>query len=189
MAIHGEPFLEDLRRKDQQFNRMIFWRDAREIIVCLVMVPVWLYLGARSSLPWTWYLMIPAILWIGGFMLVDRLRQQRRTPGLGEPLRDRVKCSLEQLDHQIWLLRNVHWWYLLPIAMPLSAFVVQGAWLERSEGWSVVLVAFMAIALVTVVFGIIYWVNQLAVRANLAPRRRELEGLLVSLADDAPGVR
>jgi hypothetical protein len=31
-----------------------------------------------------------------------------------EPLLQCVKNSLTQMEDQIWLLRNVLWWYLLP---------------------------------------------------------------------------
>ena len=119
---------------------MIFWRDLREIGVSLVMVPVWFYLIAKHSLPWTAYLMVPALLWVAGFMLVDRWRHKRRRPEPGEPLGQRVASSLAQVEHQIWLLRNVVWWYLLPPGLAMLAFFGQIAWVVRDGGWWIVLV-------------------------------------------------
>ena len=45
----------------------------------LLMVPLWIYMGVKLSLPWTWYLTVPALLWVAGYMLVDRMRHQTAT--------------------------------------------------------------------------------------------------------------
>ena len=39
---------------------MIFWRDVREVGVCLLLLPVWIGMGVGIGLPWTWYLVIVA---------------------------------------------------------------------------------------------------------------------------------
>ena len=67
----------------------MFWRDLREVSVALLLVPLWLYLGVKNSSPWTWYLTVPALLWVAGYMLVDRIRHTRQPPEPGEPLRQR----------------------------------------------------------------------------------------------------
>lgn len=133
--------------------------------------------------------MVPALLWVAGYMLVDRMRHKRRPPEPGESLRQRAETSLAQIEHQIWLLRNVLWWYLLPQALAGLAFFGQSAWLERGGGWWTVLAVSLAAALGTIVYAGAYWVNQYAVRAELEPRRRELETLLLSLQDETPEAR
>jgi hypothetical protein len=72
LTIDADLLLKEVRRNERSFNAMIFWRDLREIGVSLIMVPVWFYLITRHSLPWTAYLMVPALLWVAGFMMVDR---------------------------------------------------------------------------------------------------------------------
>jgi hypothetical protein len=131
--------------------------------------------------------MVPALLWIAGYMLANRMRHKRQSPEPGAPLRQRVESSLAQVEHQIWLLRNVVWWYLLPLALPFLAFFGQGAWQERSGGWWTALVILEAVALGVIVLAGVYWLNQYAVRCGLEPRRRELETLLRSLEDETPG--
>ena len=148
------------------------------------MAPLWIYLGVKQHLSWTWYLVVPAVLWIAGYMLVDRMRHNRRPPQLSDPLRERVKSSLAQVDHQIWLLRNVFWWYLLPLAVSVLAFFVPMAWHGRSGGWGAALGPLGMVVFAGIVFGGIYWLNQFAIRAELEPRRRELETLLMSLQDE-----
>src|SRR5262245_4951695 len=125
LSIDAELLLKEVRRNQQYFTATIFWRDVREVGISLLMVPLWLYLGVKFSLPWTWYLTVPALVWIAVFMLTDRLRHRRQPPEPGKPLRQRVESSLTQVEHQIWLLRNVFWWYLLPLALSMLAFLGQ----------------------------------------------------------------
>jgi hypothetical protein len=186
LAIDAELLLTELRRNQQYFTATIYWRDVREVGTAVLMLPVWVFMGVKLSLPWTWYLTVPALMWIAGFMLVDRIRHKRATPGPGESLRQRAEISLYQVKHQIWLLRNVLWWYLLPLAVPMLIFFGEIAWQVRSSGWQAALVFTLASAVVAISFGAIYRLNQYAVRSELAPRRDELESLLKGLQDEVP---
>ena len=186
LTIDADVLLQMVRRNQRSFTSTIFWRDVREVGVAFLMVPLWLYMGVNSALPWTWYLTVPALVWIGGFMLVDRLWHKRHTSGPGEPLRLRVESSLSQVEHQIWLLRNIFWWYLLPLVLPMLAFFGQVAWQTRAGGWLTALVVAGVVMVTVFVFAFIYWLNQFAVRTELEPRRQELKSLLMSLNDETP---
>src|SRR5262249_3603009 len=111
---------------------------------------------------------------------------RRQAPEAGEPLRQRVESSLAQVEHQIRLLRNVLWWYLLPLGLPLLAFFGQVTWQEVSGRWWAALWAGMMAIVVVMVFAGVYWLNQSAVRCTLEPRRQELKALLTSLKDETP---
>jgi len=186
LTIDADLLVKEVRRNQRHFTAMIFWRDVREIGVGLLMVPLWLYLGAKQSSPWTWYLTIPAVLWVAGFMLVDRFRHNRRRPERGEPLRQHVESSLSELEHQIWLLQYVFWWSLLPLIVSFLAFFAQAAWQDRGGGWWTALAISLVVALGLLVFAGIYWLNQFAIHAELEPRRQELQKLLSSLKDESP---
>jgi hypothetical protein len=186
LTIDSELLMKEVRRNENYFNAMILWRDVREVGVALLLVPLWLYLGSRLSMPWTWYLMVPALLWIAGFMLVDRQRHHRRPPEPGVPLRERVARSLAEVEHQIRLLRNIFWWYLLPVLLPMPAFCGQVAWQGRAGGWWGALGLTIVAAFVAIVFVGVYRLNQNAVRCELEPRRQELQALLISLGDEPP---
>jgi hypothetical protein len=184
LTIDADLLVKEVQRNERYFAATIFWRDVREVGVALVLVPIWILLGTWSSLPWTWYLTVPVMLWIAGFMLVDRLRHNQRVPESGEPLRRRVESSLAQLEHQIWLLRNVFWWYLLPIALAVLAFFSQVTWQQRSGGWLTAVALGLVVAIAVIVLAGVYRLNQYAVRSELEPRRRELESLLAGLGDE-----
>jgi hypothetical protein len=166
---------------------MIFWRDVREVGVSLVLLPIWVAMGLGMGLPWTWYLVIPGLVWIAVFMTADRMRQRRRRAGPGDPLVRGVKSALAEVEHQIWLLRNVLWWYLMPVAVPMPAFFFQLFW-QRSRGnvWEAAIAMSFGTVIVGGVFAWIYWINQNAVRSTLEPRRQELAAMLKSLSDEPP---
>lgn len=149
------------------------------------MLPAWFYLGRVTPVPWTWYLAVPAFVWVAGFILVDRLRHKRRPREPGDPLLESVTESLTQIEHQISLLRNVFWWYLLPFTIPLVVFFAHVS-LRASKNWLEALTAGGSLILFSLfVYAFIDYINQRAVRTQLEPRRQELLALLKSLQDDS----
>jgi hypothetical protein len=186
--VDTDQLVQKFRRGQEQFDSIIFWRDAREVSVCLLLLPVWVGMGIGIGLPWTWYLVMPGLVWIAAFMTADRIRQRWRLAQPGDPLVRGVQSSLAEVEHQIWLLRNVHWWYLLPLAVPMLAFFAHIFWrLSRGNVWEAVIATSLATVIVGVTYGWIYWINQKAVRSTLEPRRQELTTLLQSLSDEPPG--
>ncbi len=192
LTIDADVLLQQLRRNQKDFEALIFWRDLKEVGVAMVMLPVWIWLGRRYDLPWTWYLGIPAMLWIAGFMVLDRIRQKGREPRPSAALRECAEHSLAQVEHQIWLLRNVFWWYLLPPSVAVGAFFAQVAWMARDGGWKAGWIMTGVVAFSVLVDWAIYWMNQTVVREELEPRQRELQALIGNLdnaehAADLPG--
>jgi hypothetical protein len=181
VTIDVDVLSNEVQRSHRDFQATIFWRDVREVGTSLLMIPIWFAMGIPMSLPWTWYLTVPALIWIAGFLLVDRNRHPQRTSAPGEPLLFYVKESLTQVEHQIWLLRNVFWWYLLPLSLSIMAFFLDVAWNTSSSGWAFALVSACLGLFLFVIYGGIYRLNQRAVRIQLEPRRQDLLKLLASL--------
>src|SRR3990172_3598180 len=186
VTIDAALLLKAVQRDQRQFRATIFWRDVREIGVALLLLPLWFYLGDRWSAPWTWYLTVPVCVWIAGFMLVYRMRHKQTPSKPDEPLLHSVERSLIELEDQIWLLRNIFWWYLLPPGISILAFFAHVTWL-RSEGWLDALGHADVFVVVLAVYSFLYWVNQYAVRSQLEPRRHKLLTLLTSLRDETTG--
>ena len=134
LTLDAGLVLNEVRRNERQFAATIYARDVREVGVALLLVPVWIYCGIRFSHHWSWYLVVPTLLWIAGFMIVDRIRQRRRRPGPGDTLRSSIERSLAQVEHQIWLLQNIFWWYLLPPFAAMTIWPAHRAWQSRSDG-------------------------------------------------------
>jgi hypothetical protein len=188
VTIAADLLRSEVERNEHSFRTMILLRDIREVGVSVLLIPVWLFLGVWLALPWTWYLSIPAFLWIAAFMLIDRARHAAPSSTPGEPLVHSVQTSLVEVEHQIKLLCNVLWWYLLPSAIPMLAFFGQVTW-RASQSWlEAIVVGSCFFALVAGVDAFLYWVNQVAVRKELQPRREELLKLLANLQEESSGM-
>lgn len=185
--VDADQLVREFGRGQQQFAAMIFWRDAQEVGICLLLLPVWVGMGVGIGLPWSWYLVMPGIAWVAAFMTIDRRRQARRRAQPGDPLVRGVESSLAEVEHQIWLLRNVLWWYLLPLAVPILAFFAHIFWrLSRGNVWEAAVATSFITIVVVGMNAWLYWLNQKAVRSTFEPRRRELASLLRSLSDEPP---
>ena len=87
VTADADLLLQEVRRNQRNFAAGIFSRDVVEVVVGLVLIPVWFYLGIMGSLPWTWWLTVPALLWMIGFMLVYRKCYVPKPSEPDEPLR------------------------------------------------------------------------------------------------------
>src|SRR5688572_19365689 len=94
LSIHADVLLKEVQRNQQSFAATIFWRDVREVGVSLLMIPAWIYMGIALKLPWSWYLTVPALVWVFGYILVDRRRHRRQSPHQDESLIQCVQDSL-----------------------------------------------------------------------------------------------
>lgn len=186
----AEQLSQEVQQSQDSFRSMILWRDTREVLAALAMIPVWIVLGVATSSPWTWYLGIPASLFIAGFLIVDRGLHPQRTSEPGEPLLFYAKESLAQVEHQIWLLRNVFWWYLFPCCLAFAAFFIQVGWQTTGSWWGAILLAMIPGAIVFFIYRRVYLANQAAVEKQLTPRQADLQKFIEALDDtldsDAP---
>ena len=191
ISINADVLLNEVRRNQQQFRRTIFLRDAREVVVLMLLVPVFTFFGWLMH--WTLYLCAFACLVDAAFFVLDRRRQKKKTPDLHGSLKDCAATSLAEVSHQIWLLRNVLWWYLLPLFAPMVLFFGWCAWSMPIPGEPLpvgvrilfllfrILLFLFLVGFVALVYGWVYWLNQSAVKKSLEPRRQELEKLLAGL--------
>lgn len=176
VVVDQEALLKLVQRNQRNFERTIFDRDFREIAVALALVPYWIWSGIKGDLPWTWYLVIPGVLWVAGYLFFDRRAQKVKQPKSESTLRASAVHALAQINHQIQLLKNVFWWYLFPISLPMLIFFVHVAWMA-GDWWG--------LANKILFVGLLYWgvyeLNQRAVRKDLTPRAKELHEFLDSL--------
>ena len=170
VMVESNALLKLVRRNQQTMDSTIFWRDVWEVVCALLMVPVWILMGLGMDLPWTWYLTIPAFLWLAGYLVLNRRIQRRHALNPGDSLRESVEISLVQVDHQIHRLKNVLWWYLLPFATTISIFLLHVGRLDT-------------LAAIAVLYWAVYLLNQRAVHRNWQPQRDELQALLDSLSE------
>ena len=127
--------------------------------------------------------MIAAILPLGvaAFFLIDRWLAGKRHAPQGDQVLAEIDRAADAVKHQIWLLRNVFWWYLLPIGLSvfflaLQLFLYMPMNVPPNVAFWVKLVIGMAV--VGPAWALDWWVwkiNQKAIRVNLEPELAELE--------------
>ncbi len=161
-------------RKHQKFQRTIFWRDFREVGVALVLIPIFVASAQREDALWTSYLIVLALVFVAGFMVIDRLRWRKAAPGPGETMGDTIRAALAELEHQIWLLRNVLWWYIGPLMGALIIDTTHQMLTGPREPSSFI----GSLAVFFLLGAFLWWLNQWAVKRDLEPRRSELQKLL-----------
>ena len=165
LCIDSDMLLKEIRRNKKYFESAIFWRDVREGGGAFLMFVFFLYSSLKYGV-WSLLLLAISVLSIGVFLVADRIVQKRRRPELTESLMGCVKGSLDEVVHQIWLVKNVFWWYLLPPGIGIAIFIGHVAWLVRNSGWVGLTLIFLSAYSVSCVllFWGVYCLNQKAVQ-------------------------
>lgn len=185
VTIDADLLRKEVQRNRQDFRSTIARRDYLEVGVILLLMPVWIYMGISNASPWTWYLTVPALIWVAGYILVFRMRHKQEPGQPDDSLLTCVKRSLTEVEDRIWLMRNVLWWYLLPLAIPILAYTAHLAWLKSTD-WLVAIsdANVFCFLFFLAFFYFLYYVIQRGVRVQLEPRRQELLTLLTNLGDE-----
>ena len=166
---------------------MIFHRHLGQIKAVLGMIVMWLLLGIVNSSPWTWYLMVPALLCIAIVYLLTLKQYAKRPNVLGQPVLVSVKASLAQVEHQIWLMRSLGWWNLLPVAVAMMAYFAHSTWGMSLPWWGRVLVIGLWAFLLYYGFRWMSRMIDLSVQKELEPRRSDLKKIISSLESENAG--
>ena len=180
VTIKADMLLKEVRGNQSQLEATIFWRDVREVGVAFLLAFYFLYHGLKHHI-WADYLSVLVCAGIGIFMMVDRLIQRRKRPVFNAPLKSCIEASLIQVRHQIWLLKNILWWYLLPLGVASAISMSYSAWRSYHLGSTWIVSQILAVLFSGVIFWGVYRLNQMAVHRRLEPRRHELETLWKSL--------
>ncbi len=186
VMVDAESLLNLVKRNHREFRSMIFRRDAIEVGTALVMTVVFTVFGAALN-SWSWFVMAAACLFVAVFMLVDRRKQRRRSTSNIETLATWVERDRSDVEHQIWLLRNVFWWYLLPPLIGFTCVYGHHIWqaFQAEAASSSVMTILVGLFIGTCVFlYVVYLINQRAVRKELLPRLEELQRLAEGLTCD-----
>jgi hypothetical protein len=191
-----ETLAKRFQEKSNGFRLLIYWRDIRESGVAFAVALFFFWFVAGTSL------LIAGITaacmsFVGVFIIVDRVFQRRRRPEASDSVLNNIRVALVEVEHQIWLLRNMVWWYLGPIyiatiivmytilTLPLPWSEVHWSDMPQFDSlFSLVFVGGVFVFVAAVFAGgnvYLYVFNQRAVRDDLEPRRAELVELLESL--------
>ncbi|WP_010583507.1 hypothetical protein [Schlesneria paludicola] len=180
IKLNPQLLLNEVRRNQRYLESVLFRRDLREVSVA-VFLAILFSVDASRMHEWAMYPLAASCLGVGVFFIVDRQLQKRKRPAKNDTLEACIHSSLHQVNHQIWLLTNILWWYVLPIVFGAAPLFLVVCWRLRDAGWLMYVVIGLIAAIAVLVAAWVYSVNQRCVQSEFQPRRRELEDLLASL--------
>ena len=180
LTVEPETLLKETQRNKRYFEAKVFWRDLREVGLSILMALIFTCWCAKTG-GWPWGVLAASCLFVAGFMLVDRTIQRKKRPTYSDTLRQCAEEFLREVNHQIWLLRSLFWWYLLPLAAGLAIFLAYCTWSLQGLWWLRLISAFVAFGIVAALYYGIYRLNQSVVQKVLEPRSAELKALIESL--------
>lgn len=180
ITIDAGTLLKKVRRNQNAFRVTIFWRDVREVVVISLVAVFFLHHGLKHH-DWTDELLALAGFLVSAFIVADRVFQRIKQPVKNATLKACIESSIHQLSHQIWLLRNMAWWYLGPVVVALEISFVMDA-LHSRHGPVVAVAGLIWNSLIMfLVYWGIYRLNQHLVRKKLMPEREDLKALLADI--------
>lgn len=144
----------------EKFDRTIKARNWRECLGAAILTPLFAYIAWHSpnTLARAGNLVVSASgLWIAFCML--RYGREAPAPAPDRTLADYRQALLRKYDHQIRLLRNVKYWYLLPPYIGLllsSAGILEARAADGQPSWP----EWIAVAVYTALFASLWWLNE-----------------------------
>jgi hypothetical protein len=181
-----DVLLNEVRREQRQWGAINYWGAALEIGGEFLATLFFLFQGLQSAnwtpfrLPdWDFLLVAFACAGVGAFrtfMLICHIVGRRKQNTASNPLKACIEASLSEVNHEIWLRRNVFWWCWLPFTTALAVSFCHASLRFHTPKF--------LLFLVLLVIPLTWWgyrLSRFTVRKVLEPRRQELEALLASL--------
>lgn len=159
--------VKTMRTRMSSFDNVIGFRDLRETIAG-VGIAIWFGYSFFKHDQWI-AKTGAAIVVLASIMIVAVVNWARLTGRVARPgqtLHDYCSDELNRVDRQIWLLRNINWWYTGPIFVGVTIEML--GVLSPAK-----LLIFVSTLLIPMAW-FVHWLNQFAVRNQLIPLREEL---------------
>ena len=157
----------EIAAKVERFDRQIFLRNAVEYAagaVVLIWSSAQALQGSRRA-----FLMIAGVLFVLGYMWSKQRGLKPLDPSADA--RSYQTALLKRFDDQLRLLKQVRYWYLLPLYPPMVWTAVLG-WSRNPWG------ALAELTLVTVLFAAVAWLNEVYGVRKLKADRARVEAML-----------
>ncbi|HKK45483.1 MAG TPA: hypothetical protein VJ964_08170 [Balneolaceae bacterium] len=154
-------------------------RDRIEFIACLFLIVCFGIILFTTNSVWKQVGSVTIVL--SGIFIWYKLKytQHRsfdKKPSPDRPMREYLKLEAESVEKQKKLLQNIAWWYIAPICLGLFFFA-----LGLDSGFTKKLL-YMIVVIVT--GGLVWWMNQRAVKQKFDPLLKEIKEAIKFLEED-----
>lgn len=177
-SVKGNDMLEVVQKKMQKFDRMIAMRNRLECIAAAAVVIffTWTAFHTPNAVMKVGSLIVAGgAAWIIFYML--RYGKANKTVDPSENLANYTQALVGRYDHQIRLLKSVKYWYLLPMYIGLLIMSL-GISIQTAQAGIPVWVDLIGPAICTIVFGIIWWLNEVPAVRRLRSERAQLLSIM-----------
>jgi hypothetical protein len=170
----GEDMLTIAMERANRFDRTIKLRNWRECGAGILMAAFFAFIAWNSpnALARTGNLVVAISgLWVAFCML--RYGREAPSPAPDRSVADFQQALLRKYDHQMRLLKNVKYWYLLPPYAGLllaSAGILEANKAAGQPAWP----QLIAFTIYTSVFAAVWWANEVYAVRKLRRKREEL---------------
>ncbi len=168
-AQRFEQIASTVRAGSDLLQTTIFRRDMLEtcasVVVVVAFAPGLLY--AKNWVAWSGFA-LEVIVGITIPFVLGWARKKPPTAVYEKSFRDFVNVEIDHLERQVRLLRMVTWWYLLPMYVGIVLILVGLTEPRRMVLFELIFVI-TYLALCTVFFVFVWWLNQSARKNNLQP--------------------
>ena len=176
-SVKGNEMLEIVEKKTQKFDRMIRMRSRLECIAAALVVIFFSWTAMRAPnvvMKAGCVVVAGGAAWIILYML--RYGKAKVAADPSENLARYTQALIGNYDHQIRLLKSVKYWYLLPMYIGLLILSV-GVSMQAAQAGIPVWVSLIGPAICTIVFGVIWWLNEGPAVRRLQNERAQLLAL------------
>ena len=164
----------DVQSSVDRFHQSIKYRDLREIIVAIALIPIFGFIAYDVPFTLSKIGAILIVFWL--IFVIIRLRSVKKIKpsAVTETYLDYLYKTRAYLNAQKRLLDSVLYWYILPSLSGLTLFLL--GFMEVSERFITTMI--IAVASAVVVGIAIYFLNKKAVKKEIIPRLEEADKLI-----------
>lgn len=167
IVIDQELLQTEVENRVVRLNKLLAKRNAREIAVALIMIPIGLILGIVMPDPFVktgCLLIVPYSLLV--IYMLRKTQNAKAEPDTALAQKDFLQLSLRYINKEIRLLNTVLYWYIMPAAIS-AGLVLWGI----SETLPKLIVSYIILAGMML---FIYILNKRAVKEELEPHKKSI---------------
>ena len=173
-----EKLVGSLKSEQSRFNRAIFWRDFREVGCVVLAIVLLLVIRAGEETVWPLYLSVALLGGVGCYLIWYSRQWKEKEQQFSNSLRDELRKTWAQLEHQQRLLRwLVIWIYILPIFVVINLL----NWQDLLNGHEQMADFKRGVIIAVLLSLAVYAINWLGARA-MDKEKRKVESDLDALA-------
>lgn len=181
IQISEDILMVEIKNGQEEFNKKVFWRDARELIATGIVIIWFIFIGIKTNTVWP-FLLVAGGVWIGSYIVYKRLKAKKSVP-VNNTLVRTVEESIKDVQKQIKMLDTVLYWYLLPL--------VPGFMLQNISFWSTtdlaktfnIVIGVALLVFYVAVFVSAYYLNKHYAKKKLQVREKELQELKLAFTE------